>query len=186
MIEVLARRWWALVLRGVAAVLFGVAALVWPGLALTALVYLFGAYAIVDGVFAIAAALSPAGRQVNRWLLGLEGVVSVIAGIIAFVWPGITALALLYIIAAWAIVTGVLEVIAAFRLRQEIQGEWLMGLGGVASVIFGLLLVIFPGSGALAVVWLIGVYAIVFGVVLVVLGLRLRSWHERAGVTHPV
>lgn len=171
----LARSWWILVVRGVLAVAFGVLAFVWPGLALEALVVLFGAFALVDGVFAIAAAVRAARRERTWWPLVVEGVSGIALGIVAFVWPGITALALLYVIAAWAIVTGVFEIAAAIRLRREIEGEWLLGLAGAASMVFGVLVVIFPGSGAVAIVWAIAAYAVLFGVLLIALGLRLRG-----------
>src|SRR5262245_37570804 len=164
MAEELARYWWLLAIRGAAAVIFGLLALIWPGITLTALVLLFGAYALVDGVFAVASAImgnrDPANR---RWWHAVEGVVAIVAGILTFIWPGITALALLFLIAAWALITGAIEIFLAIRLRRELEREWMLALAGVASVLFGLVLAIFPGSGALALVWLIGVYAIVFG-----------------------
>ncbi len=171
----LARNWWALVLRGVVAIAFGVIAFFYPPATLAALVLLFGAYALVDGVFAFVAAVRAAARH-DRWgSLILEAISGVAAGILTFVWPAMTALILLYLIAAWAIFTGVFEVIAAVRLRRDIQGEWMLGLGGIASVVFGVLLVLYPGSGALVVAWIIGLYAMLFGVLLVGLGLRLRG-----------
>jgi uncharacterized membrane protein HdeD (DUF308 family) len=172
----LPRHWWVVALRGLAAIVFGILAFVWPGLTLTVLVLLFGAYAIVDGVLALYAALRSGGKQV--WVSLLEGVVGIAAGLVAFFLPGLTALALLFVIAAWAIVTGVLEVIAAVRLREVIEHEWMMIFSGALSVIFGILLVAQPGAGALAVVWLIGTYAVIFGVSLVVLAWRLRSVFE--------
>jgi len=172
---VLARNWWALALRGLAAILFGIAALVVPHIALAVLIALFGAYALVDGVFAIVSAVRAVERHMRWWPLLLEGLAGIVVGVLTFFWPVVTALLLLYFIASWAIVTGVFEILAAIRLRQEITGEWLLGLTGVLSVVFGLLLIIFPGAGALTVVWLIGIYALVFGLLLVGLALRLRS-----------
>ncbi|MGH2351177.1 MAG: HdeD family acid-resistance protein [Chloroflexota bacterium] len=180
MLGMLARNWWAVALRGLLAVIFGVLAFVWPGITLGALVLLFGAYALVDGIFALIGAVR-AGSGQNRSPLVLEGIAGVAAGVLTFIWPGITALVLLYLIATWAIVTGVLEVWAAIRLREEISNEWLLGLGGVASILFGILLVIFPGAGALTVVWLIAAYAVVFGVLLIALGFRLRGWQQLSG-----
>ena len=171
---ILARHWWALLLRGLFAVLFGVLAFIWPGLTLTVLVLLFGAYALADGLLAVVAALrAPAGDE-RWWVLLLEGVVGLIVGVLTFIWPAMTALALLYFIAAWAVVTGVLEVVAAVRRRRVISNEWLLILSGALSVLFGLVLMLMPVAGALAVVWLIGVYAIAFGLLLVALALRLR------------
>jgi uncharacterized membrane protein HdeD (DUF308 family) len=184
MLDALTQRWWVVALRGVAAVIFGILALVWPGITLGALVLLFGAYALVDGVFALwtAATGGPAASGRRPWLV-LEGVAGVAAGILTFVWPGITALALLAVIAAWAFVTGVLEIVAAVRLRREIEGEWLLVLSGVLSVVFGILLIIDPAAGALAVTWLIGAYAIVFGAIL--LGLATRLYRLRQDEHQP-
>lgn len=173
--RILARNWWAMALRGLFAVIFGIVAIVWPGLTLSALIIIFGAYALVDGVFAIVSAIRRAGEYSRWWMLLIEGVIGVGAGIIAIVWPGLTALALLYIIAFWAILTGAFEITAAIRLRREIETEWFLGLGGLLSILFGIILIIFPGSGALALTWLIGAYAIIFGIALIVLGLRLRT-----------
>lgn len=182
MVIVLARNWWALVLRGLFAVLFGIMALAWPGITLGALVLLYGAYALADGVFAIAAVM--AGRTGGRpwWSLLVEGLVGIAVGIMTFAWPGITALVLLYLIAAWAFVTGIFEIVAAIRLREEIRGEWLLALSGILSVLFGLALVIWPGAGAVALVWVIGAYAIAFGALLIALGFRLRSWSRRESI----
>ena len=176
---VLAGNWWALALRGLLAVLFGITAFVMPGLTLAALVLLYGAYALVDGVFAVVASL--AGRTFGTpwWAMLIRGLLGIAIGIVTFVWPGITELALLYIIAAWAVVTGGFEIAAAIRLRKEIQGEWLLVLSGALSVLFGLALMVYPAAGALAIVWLLGSYAIIFGVLLLVLGLRLRSLSQQ-------
>src|SRR4051812_25399052 len=184
MLETLTQNWWVLAVRGGIAVIFGVLAVLWPGLTVLALVLLFGAYALVDGVLELYAALFNRGLNGARtggqraWL-AVEGVVGVLAAIVAFVWPQITALALLYLIAARALVTGVAEIFAAIRLRQEIQGEWLLALSGVLSIIFAILAFIFPQAGALAVVWLIATYAIVFGAVLLALAFRIRRYHTQ-------
>lgn len=175
MLSSLSHNWWALAIRGIAAMVFGILAFVWPGITLTALVLLFGAYAMVDGIFAIIAGVNVAGRAKRWWLLLLEGILSVIAGIITFIVPVITALFLLYLIAFWSIVTGIFAIGTAIRLRKEITGEWLMALSGIASVIFGVLLLLFPGAGALAVIWWIGAYAFVFGALILGLAFRLRS-----------
>lgn len=178
MLATVARSWWTLVLRGVLAVVFGVVAWVAPGLTIGALILLFGAYALVDGAFALVAAFSPGGER-RRWPLVLEGILGIGAGIAAVVWPGLTALALLYVIAAWALITGLFEIMAAVELRREIDNEWLLGLAGLASIVFGLLLIVRPGAGALALTWLIGVYAVLFGVLLIALGFRLRGMADR-------
>ena len=171
----LARNWWAVVLRGVLAIAFGLIAFFYPVLTLPILVLLFGAYALVDGVFAFLAAMRAAARH-ERWgAFILEGISGVAAGVLTFIWPALTALILLYLIAAWAVVTGLFEIVAAVRLRKEITGEWMLGLGGIASIAFGVLLVINPGTGALAVSWLIGLYAMLFGILLLGVGLRLRG-----------
>lgn len=175
MLIVFTSSWWALALRGIAAILFGVLAFAWPHLTLAVLVFLFGAYALVDGVFAIFAGIKSHGTFKRWWVLLLEGILDVIIGVLAFALPSITALALLILIGAWAIVTGIFEIGAAIQLRKYVAGEWLLALAGAASVLFGVALLINPGVGALAVVWLIGAYAIVFGVLLVALGLKLRS-----------
>ena len=171
MLVVYTRSWWALVLRGLTAIGFGVLAFVWPQITLTALV----AYALVDGAFAIAAGFKSHGDNKRWWVLLLEGILGVAAGLVAFLVPGITALALLILIAAWAMVTGAFEIAAAIQLRKHIKGEWLLALAGVASVLFALALLFNPAAGALALVWLIGAYSIVFGVLLIVLGVRLHS-----------
>lgn len=181
MLLTLTRYWWAVVLRGVAAVLFGLMALIWPGITVIVLVALFGAYALVDGIIGLGTAVFGGRERGRRGWLVVEGIAGVLAGIFTFAWPGITALVLLWLIAAWALVTGVLEIVAAVRLRREIQGEWLLALSGVLSVLFGILLAVWPAAGALSVVFVIGIYAIVFGVALVGLGLRLRRLRRDTG-----
>jgi uncharacterized membrane protein HdeD (DUF308 family) len=180
--DTLARNWWAVVLRGVMGILFGLVTFVAPGISLAALVLVFGAYALVDGVLAIVSAVRHRGASDRWWVLLLAGLAGVAAGVVTLVWPGITALALLYMIAAWALLTGALEIAAAIRLRKAITGEWLLLLSGIVSIGLGVLLVLFPGPGALAVVLWIGAWALVFGVVLIALGLRLRSWGRSRGL----
>jgi uncharacterized membrane protein HdeD (DUF308 family) len=170
--------WWALVIRGVAAILFGLLAVVWPSITITALVLLYGAYVLVDGAFALVAAVSRA-KEHRRWgPLALEGIVSVAAGLIALVWPGITAVALLIVIGIWAIVTGVIKVRAAIEIRREVEGEWIIALAGATSILFGAMLLIVPRAGAIALVTLIAFFAMFFGVLLVMLGLRLRPLEQ--------
>jgi len=175
MVASLSRYWWVLAIRGVAAILFGIAAFAWPGITLAALVLLFGAYALVDGIFAVVNGFSVRKENERWWMVILEGLAGIIFGVLTFLWPGITALVLLYFIAAWSILTGAFEIAAAIRLRKEIEGEWLFGLAGFASMVFGILLIVMPGPGALALIWLIGSYALIFGVLLLALAFRLRS-----------
>jgi uncharacterized membrane protein HdeD (DUF308 family) len=189
MFDMMTRTWWAVALRGAVAVLFGLLALIWPDITLFALIFLFGAYALVDGAFALGSAVfgENAGGSSRAWL-AVQGVAGIGIGLIAFFWPNLTALFLLYLIAAWAIVTGVFSVVAAIRLRKEIQGEWLMALSGALSVVFGILLAVWPAAGALTVVLLIGAFALVFGLVLIALAFRLRrlrSDQAPAGTARP-
>lgn len=179
MFVILAHNWWTLLLRGILAVIFGVLCFVYPGLTLIVLAIMFGAYALVDGIFAVVSAVSAPKGQPRWWVTLLEGIVGILVGVLTFFMPGITALGLLYLIAAWAVVTGIFEIAAAIRLRKQITGEWLLILGGAASVLFGLLIVLIPGAGALAVVWWIGAYAIVFGVLFIVLSFHLRKWGKK-------
>ena len=172
----LARGWWLLLLRGLVAIVFGVLAWVQPGITLAALVLLFGAYSMTDGVLCLWTAITgPKGHE-YWWLLLLEALVGIGIGFLTFFAPGITALALLFYIAIWAIATGVLEIAAAIRLRKEIDNEWLLLLAGLASVVFGILLAAQPAVGALAVLWLIGSYAILFGVLLLILAVKIRKF----------
>jgi uncharacterized membrane protein HdeD (DUF308 family) len=175
MLHLLARYWWALALRGLFAVLFGLLAFFMPKITLLTLVLLFGAYVLLDGLFDIVAAVrSPS----HHWALILEGIIGIVVGILTFLWPGITAMALLYLIAFWAIFTGVLEIIAGIRLRQVLTDEIWLILMGVLSLLFGLFILIFPGAGALAVVFWIGAYAFLFGIMLIALAFRLRSFRH--------
>ena len=172
--SMLSRRWWLLVLRGVAAIGFGVLTWVMPGLSLASLVLLFGAYSTADGIFALASAFAGGGDQDSRWALLLEGLLGIGVGVATFFAPAITAVALVYYIAIWAIATGVLEIVLAVRLRRELPGEWLLFLAGLASVVFGGVIVAHPGAGALSIIWLIGSYAVLFGVALLLLAFKLR------------
>lgn len=176
MIALIADNWRIYVLRGLLAAAFGVIALAWPALTLGGLVILFGIYVILEGILAIAAGLQRRLRQKMDWFLLLEGLAGVAVGILAFIWPGITAVVLLLFIAVWAIITGIIEIAAAVELRKEIAGEWLLALSGIASILIGILLVASPGTGALAVVWLIGIYALLFGFLLMVLGIKAKKY----------
>ena len=170
----LARHWWALLLRGLLALAFAVFTWLQPALSITAMVLVFGAWVLVEGLLGIWAAWTARGSGSRSWLLLLWGLVSVIAGLLTLAMPGVTAIVLLYFIAAWACVTGVLQVLAAIRLRKFINNEWWLILAGVLSLLFGVLLFASPFSGALAIAWLIASYAFILGVLLVLLSLRLR------------
>jgi uncharacterized membrane protein HdeD (DUF308 family) len=176
LLAALAENWWLLVLRGLAAIAFGVIAFFWPDITLVALTYLFGAYALVDGVVAIWAAFNAPGDAGPRWWLGLSGVVSILAGLAAFFYTGITTLVLLMFIAAWAIVIGVVQIWGAIELRKILDDEWLLGLTGVLSIVFGVILIAKPGAGALALVWVIGWFAIMFGCLYIALAFRLKQF----------
>jgi uncharacterized membrane protein HdeD (DUF308 family) len=182
MLEVLSRYWWAFVVRGIVAILFGILAYVWPGITLTTLIILFGAFAFVDGIFLIIKTIGNWGGREDRWLLLLEGLLGIGIGSLAFLAPGVTTLILVFYIAVWSLSTGVLEIATAIRLRKEIQGEGWMILSGIASIIFALLLMVFPGGGALGLIWLIAAYAIIFGVMLVILGIKLRGHRSRSKI----
>lgn len=179
--SILSRSWWLLLLRGIAAIAFGVLTWFVPGISLAALVVLFGAYAVANGVLGIWAALAGREEHESWWVLLLEGLLGVGVGVMTFLAPGITTLVLLFYIAIWAIATGVLEILAAIRLRKEIEGEWLLLLAGLASVLFGVLLVARPAAGALALLWLIASYATVFGVLLVILAIKVRRFASGMG-----
>ncbi len=179
MLLTLAQNWWAIVLRGVSAVLFGLIALAWPGLTLALLILLYGAYALVDGILAVIGAIARRRPGAFPWSMLLAGLAGIAMGVMAFLWPAITAIALLYLIAAWAVIRGVFEVIAAVHLRREIEHEWLLAAGGVLSILLGLFLFASPGAGALALLWAIGAMAIAFGVLTIGLGFRLKGMRER-------
>jgi len=174
MLDYLGRKWGWIVFRGLVALLFGVLAIAWPGITLAALVIVWGAYALADGLLALIAAWRVRDQGRPFWSLLIVGLLGIAAGVVTFLWPAITALSLLMIIAVWAVAMGVFQIAAAIRLRKVIQGEWLLGLSGLASVIFGVVVIARPGAGALAVIWLIGSYAIFFGILLIALGLRLK------------
>ena len=174
MVHALAKNWWLLLLRGIAAIIFGLLALAWPGLTLLTLILFYGAFALVDGVLAIVAAIT-GGVPGSRWWLAIVGLLGIAAGLLTFLTPGLTALVLLFFIAGWAIVTGVFEIIGAIKLRKEIDNEWLLILGGIISVLFGAGMMLAPGAGALALVWVIGAYSVVMGVLFVALAFRLKK-----------
>lgn len=175
MLHLLARYWWALALRGLFAVLFGLLTFFIPGITLLALVLLFGVYALLDGIFDIVSAFR---SSTHHWAFVVEGIVGIIVGILTLIWPGITGMVLLYLIAFWAIFTGVLEIVAGIRLRAAIANEVLLILMGILSLLFGLLIIIFPGAGALAIAFWIAAYALIFGIMLIALAFRLRRFRH--------
>jgi uncharacterized membrane protein HdeD (DUF308 family) len=174
--QILSRYWKMTLLRGVVWILFGIAVLAQPGISLVALTLLFGAFAFLDGISIVVTAIGGRQDYENWWLLLLTGLAGIVVGVLTFVSPGSTALGLLYLIAIWAIATGILAFTTAIYLRKEIEGEFWLGLAGLASVAFGVLLIARPGSGVLAVLWLLGVYSIALGAILVVLAFETRSF----------
>jgi uncharacterized membrane protein HdeD (DUF308 family) len=173
MIQLLTKNWWALEIRGALTVVFGLLAIFLPAITLGALILVFGIYALAEGIVLLVMSFNRRNVE-HRWITLLQGLAGIGAGIVAFVWPGITAVALLVIIAVWAVITGVLEIIGAIRLRKEIRGEWLLILSGILSLVFAFALLSNPAAGALALVWLIGVYALVLGILLMTLGARIH------------
>ena len=186
MLPLLARNWWLIAIRGIAAIVLGVLAFVWPGLTVAILVALFGAYALVDGV-SLLISLVRGDRSVRSHAVavGIMGLAGVIAGILTFLFPGWTALTLTLLVGAWEIILGVVQIVAAVRLRREISGEAWMVLGGVITTLFGLYIVLLPGAGLLSLVWLVGFWAIVFGISSLLLAWRLRAHHTGAAATAP-
>jgi uncharacterized membrane protein HdeD (DUF308 family) len=173
-LSVLAQNWWAVALRGVVAIVFGVLAIALPGVTLAVLILLWGVYAVADGVFAIISGVRAARRH-ERWgAMIVEGIASIIAGLIAVFLPAAAAFAFVFLFALWAFITGVIEIVEAIRLRREIAGEWLLALVGVLSVLLGIYVAAFPGLGLLGLIWTMGVYAILFGIALIALSVRLR------------
>lgn len=176
----LARNWWMFLLRGILALVFGIAALFFPAAAFLSLVLVFGAFALVDGIFALVAAFTGGAKSENWWWLILEGAVGILIGILTIIQPAAMGEAWLILIAAWAIVTGIFEIITAVRLRKVITGEFWLILGGLISVAFGVLVLINPASGAFAVGFMIGAYAILFGIMFIMLALGLRKFKNTA------
>jgi uncharacterized membrane protein HdeD (DUF308 family) len=174
LLHALADNWWLFLIRGIAAILFGILALAWPGVTLVTLVLLYGAFVLVDGVSALVAAIMGRTSKAPRWWLAIVGLLGIAAGILTFVWLDITALILLLFIAGWSVAIGVFQIIGAVRLRKQIDNEWWLILSGALSVLFGVALFLMPGAGALALIWLIAIYAILFGVVTLAFAFRLR------------
>lgn len=173
--QAIVKNWWLFLLRGIAAVAFGLLALLYPGITLVALILFYGAYAIADGVFALAAGTLGGSAIAPRWWLILVGLIGIAVGVVTFMWPALTALVLLFFIAGWAIVTGVFQIVGAIRLRKEIGNEWLLILNGAVSVLFGVVVFVMPGAGALALIWLIALYAILYGILMIAFALRVRN-----------
>jgi uncharacterized membrane protein HdeD (DUF308 family) len=177
MLHALAKNWWLLLIRGLVGILFGVLAIAWPGLTLLFLAVLYGAFALTDGILAVSAAIR--GRTATpRWWLAILGLAGIAAGVLSFAWPGMTALVLLYFIAAWAVVIGVMQIMGAIALRKEIDNEWLLIAGGTLSILFGLALFVRPGAGALALALVIGAFAIAHGILFVLFALRVRAFQK--------
>lgn len=174
MLDSLARNWWLILLRGVAAIVFGLLTFAWPGLTLLTLVILYGAYALVDGAFAIAAAVT-GGAPAPRWWLAIVGVLGLAAGAATLTWPGITGMVLLFFIAGWSIASGIMQIVGAINLRKEIDSEWLLILAGLFSIVFGVVILLYPGAGALGLAFGIGSFAMLYGVTLVMFSLRLKK-----------
>lgn len=178
MAALLARNWWALAIRGAAAIVFAILAFALPSITLAVLVILFGAYAFVDGVFAIVSAIRALQGHRPWGSFLIEGIVGIVIGLITFFVPGVTLAFLIALVAIWAIVTGIFEIAAAIRLRRHVPGEWLLLLTGIFSFLFGVLIFFAPVAGALVIVWWLAAYALVFGILLLVLAFRLRSLHR--------
>jgi uncharacterized membrane protein HdeD (DUF308 family) len=174
MLNALAGNWWLFLIKGIAAIVFGLLSFLWPGITLITLVLFYGIFVLVDGVAALAAAVMGKVSVVPRWWLAVVGVLGIAAGILTLLWPGITALLMLLFIAGWSIASGVFQIIGAVRLRKEIDNEWTLILGGILSVLFGVAMFIMPGAGAVALVWVIASFAILFGILTVAFALRLR------------
>ena len=176
----LARHWWVFLIRGLVAIAFGLVAFFYPAATLITFILFYAVFSIVDGVFAMVSAVRGHEGPGARWWLALIGVLGVLAGLAAYLWPGLTALALLTLIGIWALVYGVVEIIGAIRLRKEIDNEWLLLVHGILAALFGLIVLVRPGAGALALIWLVASFALASGVVLVILSFRLKGLAGKA------
>jgi len=174
------RNWWLFAVRGVIAIVFGLLALIWPRSAMLALVLLFGAYALLDGIFAVAVGIASHGYFERWWAVLLEGLAGIVIGITTFFWPNITALIVLYFVAAWAVITGIFEIVAAIKFRHVIPGKWAMILNGLLSFLLGALLFVFPAAGEVGLMWLIGIYAVVAGVMGMLFAFGLQRFYAQA------
>ena len=175
MLQMFTNRWWVFLLRGLAAIIFGVLVLIWPRITLLTLITLFGVFVLLDGIFSLAAGIVSIGRNKRWWAMLFSGLLGVAIGVLTFLWPDITGVVLLYFIAAWAVVIGIMDIVIALQLRREIEGEWMMILDGVFSLLIGILFFVFPQTSALALVTLIALFVIAVGIILIVLALRLRK-----------
>lgn len=176
--QLFARNWWLFLLRGIAALVFGALSLIWPGISLLTLILFFGAYALADGAFALAAAIFGRSNAKLRWWLMLVGLLGIAIGIGTFAWPGLTALTLLYFIAGWVVATGALQIIGAIELRNFIEDEWWLIADGALAVLFGIFLFIMPGAGALALIWLIALFAIAYGILMIGFAFKVKKFKE--------
>ena len=178
MFVIFTKNWWVFLLRGLLAILFGGLAVIWPEITLVTLVILFGAFVFLEGLLNLVIGIASSETNRRWWMTLLEGVLGIIIAILTFIWPDLTAVVLLYFIAAWALITGVMEIITAIRLRQMIAREWAMIVSGILSILFGSLLFVFPGESAISLVWLIGLFSMLIGILLIILGFRLRKFQN--------
>lgn len=186
LLNALGHSWWLLFLRGVVWILFGILAFTWPGLTLATLVLLYGAFAFADGIVSLWAAFSGSAKPTPTWWLIVVGLLGLGAGIVTVLYPALTAVLLVMFIGAWALVHGIFEIIGAIRLRNEIEGEWWLILAGILSVLFGGFVLVSPGAGALALIWIIAAYAIAFGILIIGFAFRVRHFthHPPAHAAH--
>ncbi len=183
MLEKFANHWWVIAVSGVLAIVFGILALVWPQVTLLALVYVFAAFVVADGLVTLYFSIATR-KEDERWgMLAASGIVEIVLGVLIFIWPQITAQVFVFLVAAWAIITGVFEIMAATELRNVIENAWLLILTGLLSLAFGVLLVIYPGAGAISLVWIIGFYAILNGILEIVFAFRLHDMANKVQKT---
>ena len=179
MVKNLAKMWWLLALRGVFAILFGIVILAWPALTIEVLVIIYGVFALVGGILSMIIGLFNIGKNSNWWVMFLEGVLGFVVGGIVLKWPAMSLLLLIIIIAFWAIISGIAQIITAFFVRQQIKNEWLMALSGLISLLFGLLLFSWPITGVVVLSWLIGFYALLLGIFLIVFGFQVKTYTSK-------
>ena len=175
MLRMITKNWWVFLLRGLAAIIFGFLAVIWPSITLQVLLILFGVFVLLDGIFSLVSGIVSIGQDKRWWTMLLSGILSIAIGLLIFFWPNVTGVVLLYFIAAWAVVIGIMDIVIAIQIRHEIEGEWMMILDGAFSLIIGILLFVFPAQSAVALVWLIGLFAIAVGIIFIILSLRLRK-----------